>query len=104
MLHLAKPRKILYEEEEAEPEVEETNDSDYNPNDGDSASSSSNEEENIKTPSGIAEILVNEKKYMVLESSVHQLVSWVCCNRCNNVLIVDDDCPFGTVKGLYVDN
>ena len=44
------------------------------PNDDDGASSSS-DEDNIKMPSDIAKTLVNEKKYMVFELALCQLVS-----------------------------
>ena len=70
---------VYKEEEEGESEVEETNDSDsdYDPDDDEGASLSSGEEDNIKMPSGVAETLVNEKKYMVFESSLCQLVGYI---------------------------
>ena len=77
-----------------------TKDSDYDPNEDDGAlSDEEGEDGDIQTPNGIAETLVNEKKFMVFESAIRQLVNWVRCNTCNESLEVDDELPFGRVKG-----
>lgn len=87
-----KPRKVVYREEEEEddedeiPDKRDLKDFDYNPDSSESGDSSDGEEE---TDKDFAESCTSEKKFIVFQSCLDELIYSCRCRECGSVLIRD---------------